>query len=461
MVQVMYSKEMNMSIKKQWLITLILIATIAIITNSALYSILIDKYFVRYIGQNYEKQMKEIQEYAEFILHNELITKKQMQMEMQKYLDDPITEISIYDSTGQIILSAKKMGMGRMHRQMMGRENSEVRDEYNLEDGQNSIGKLIITRQGSIEDSVTSILFKKELLNTSLISGGIVLLMALVVSILISRKTAKDLMNTANYAKGLDLNLEEELPLSHITEITEIQNSLVLLATKLRMKEKARKQKLDTVVHQGRTPLTIMKSQLEGAVDGIVTMDENRLESLINQVDTLTDVIGNLKEIFEIEQAKDPLKIETFDLTEEINKIIKGFKLQFEDKGVRLAFLGEKGIVGTTDRYLLTQGIYNILTNAYKFTPKGGKVQLDIKKVGDRIELKIMDTGIGIPKDNLLTVFNPYVRGSNVGKITGQGLGLFVVKNNIERVGGRVDVSSVEGKGTTFVVNIPSTIQDE
>ena len=201
MVQVMYSKEMNMSIKKQWLITLILIATIAIITNSALYSILIDKYFVRYIGQNYEKQMKEIQEYAEFILHNELITKKQMQMEMQKYLDDPITEISIYDSTGQIILSAKKMGMGRMHRQMMGRENSEVRDEYNLEDGQNSIGKLIITRQGSIEDSVTSILFKKELLNTSLISGGIVLLMALVVSILISRKTAKDLMNTANYAK--------------------------------------------------------------------------------------------------------------------------------------------------------------------------------------------------------------------------------------------------------------------
>lgn len=450
----MYLGEMNMSIKKQWLITLILIAIIAIITNSAIYSMLIDKYFVNYMSQNYEKQIEEIQEYAQFILQSQFITKRQIKMEMQKYLDDPITEISIYDSTGQMIISAGQMAMGKMHDQMMGQENSEVKDEYDLEDGM-----LIITREGSIEDSATSMLFKKELINSSLLSGGIVLLIALAVSILISKKTTKDLMDTASYAKGLDLDLEADLPLSYITEITEIQNSLLLLATKLKIKEKVRKQKLDMVVHQARTPLTIIKSQLEGAIDGIVIMDKNRLDNLINQVDTLTTVIGNLKEVFETEHAEESLKIQTFDVTEEMKKIIKGFKLQFEDKGVKLLFSGDKGIAGTTDRYLLTQGVYNILTNAYKFTPKDGKVQVEIKKIGEWIELKIMDTGIGIPKDSLSTVFNPYIRGSNARKTAGQGLGLFIARNKIERIGGKIEVSSVEGKGTTFVVSVPQCVK--
>ena len=453
---VMYLEVMNMSIKKQWLITLIMIALIAIVINSSLYGLLIDKFFVGYIEENYSNQVEEIQEYSKYILQNHSVSKEQIKMEMQKYLDDPISEIHLYYPNGQKIIEAKGTGMGMMGGRMMHGDIREERDEYNINDEEVIIGKLVITRQGSVQSSATSIIFKNVLFTNSLISGVIVLFIAIIVSILISKRTAKDMIDTANYAKALDISKQMEIQYSTITEIKEIQNSLILLSTKLKLKEKSRKQKLDTMAHQARTPLTIIKSHLEAAKDGIVIMDENRLESCINQVDNLTNMIYNLNEFVDIEQESQPLKIETFDYVEEIKRIIKGFKIQFENRNIQLTLSGLNSVLISTDKYLLTQGIYNILTNAYKFTQDGGRVELNIQNMDGNIVLKIEDNGMGIPKESLPKIFNAYTRSSNAMKIPGQGLGLFILSNNIERIGGKVEVFSELRKGTIFQISIPN-----
>lgn len=240
----MYLEEISVSIKKQWLLTMIFIAFIAIIINSSLYSILIDKYFVSYIAENYQNEINEIQEYSKYIMKNDTISKEQIQMEMQKYLDDPISEIVLYKPNGEILISVETKGMGMMHRQRIDQNIAQERDEYNIIDGEDVIGKLIVTRRGSVKSSATSIIFKTKLFINSLIAGGIVLLIAILVSILISRRTTKDLIDTANFAKALDVNEETRLQYSSITEVKEIQNSLTLLSTKLKLKGKVGNKRL-------------------------------------------------------------------------------------------------------------------------------------------------------------------------------------------------------------------------
>lgn len=182
------------------------------------------------------------------------------------------------------------------------------------------------------------------------------------------------------------------------------------------------------------------------------------MESCINQVDILTNVISNLNEIIEIEQEKEPLKIETIDVVEEIKKIIKGLKIQFQNRNIQLSLQGQESQLVSTDKYLLTQGIYNILTNAYKFTQNGGTVQLIVENHRETVDLIVQDDGIGIPEENLHNIFNAYYRSPNAVKIPGQGLGLFVLQNNIARIGGKVVVSSEIGKGTTFRITIPKSL---
>ncbi|MFZ7134155.1 MAG: sensor histidine kinase [Eubacteriales bacterium] len=446
-----------MTIKKQWLMVMIFISMIAIIVNSLLYSILIDKHFISYIESNYKEDIKGIQEYSHYVMKDKNIALSQIKMEMQKYLDDPITAISLYDLNGSLILSVEGETM-RRHGQMMmmGREAVEERDSYDIVENNQVMGKLIITRQGSVEDSITSIAFKSMLLINSIFTGGFVLILSIIISIFISRKTGKDLINTANYAKSLDINEELDLRESNVREIKEIQNSLKQLAIKLKLKQKSRKQKVDMLMHQARTPLTILKSNIEGTLDEVVEMDQNRLENCIHQVDHLTNMISHLTDVIEMDQEESKLQINQFDVVEECRRIIKGFKIQFANKGIELAYKGLESQVLWSDSDLFNQAIYNLITNAYKFTHKGGSVTISVKKyLKDTVTITVEDNGIGIPEKTIPHVFEAYYRSTNATEITGQGLGLFVVKNNIERIHGKISIASQLDKGTKIEIMLP------
>lgn len=445
-----------MTIKKQWIAMMIIIAVMAIVVNSLLYSSLIDKYFLNYIGENYNNQIEEIQEYSSFLILNESYTSGQMKMELRKYLDDPIVGITIYDISGNIVASVRENKM--MHNSMMRRrEVVEQNDDYDLVNENKDIGKVIITRQGTVESSLTSIKFKNALLVNSLLSGVIVLFFAIIVSLFISKKTARDLIFTANYAKSIDVNEENKIKNSNIKEIKDIQNSLKILSTKLKLKQKSRKQKVDTIIHQARTPLTIIKSHLEGAIDGVVSMDETRLENCKHQVDNLTQIITNLNDVIETDQNQEQINVETFNLVEELKKIVKGLNVQFEKKGIELVFIGKEVIKITTDKYKLNQSIYNIITNAYKFTEAGGRVEVIVNCLNEnKIKISIKDNGLGIAEEEIKNVFDAYYRSNITKDIAGEGLGLFVARNNIEAIKGTIDVVSSIDKGTCFNIVIPS-----
>ena len=110
---------------------------------------------------------------------------------------------------------------------------------------------------------------------------------------------------------------------------------------------------------------------------------------------------------------------------------------------------------GEWDDKLLRHALSNLLTNAVKYWPAGGEVLFDVRRDGADMVFTIRDHGIGIPPDEVAHLFESFHRASNVGAIQGTGLGLAIVKNAVEMHGGRIEVQSALGRGTTFIVRLP------
>jgi PAS domain S-box-containing protein len=114
--------------------------------------------------------------------------------------------------------------------------------------------------------------------------------------------------------------------------------------------------------------------------------------------------------------------------------------------------------VSRCDEKLLRHIFGNLLSNAIKYSPRGGQVRFDVRRAGDDLVFEVADQGIGIPADEVPHLFESFHRASNVGAIQGTGLGLAIVKNAVEVHGGRIEVDSAAGIGTTFTVRLPALV---
>ena len=159
--------------------------------------------------------------------------------------------------------------------------------------------------------------------------------------------------------------------------------------------------------------------------------------------------------MIDAEKNIESVKIEEFEFNQLIKQIISGLKVQFEKKNINLLLLSSQKIYLETDKYKLSQSIYNILTNAYKFTEPQGKVSISYKKSGDKLFITIEDNGIGISSDDQKRVFDAYYRGHGTSSVSGEGIGLYVVKENLKKIEGIVSVDSEVGKGSQFSIQIP------
>jgi len=132
-----------------------------------------------------------------------------------------------------------------------------------------------------------------------------------------------------------------------------------------------------------------------------------------------------------------------------------GLKPQYTKKGVSLNLLTGEKLILTTDRYMLSQAIYNIMTNAYKYTDEGGKVEIRYGMDDGRLGIEISDTGIGISDRDKEKIFNAYYSAEVDGIMVGEGIGLYVAAENLKQLGGRISVQSQIGKGSRFIIELP------
>lgn len=458
-----------MTVKRQWLLVLIVIAIISVVINTFVLSNLTNQYFKGYIKDNYDKHFNQIVEYLSNSLKENDYSSSQIVVDLETHLVDPITRIKVYDTNGNLISDVNADTQtyegysmhGMMNRMMKKVENSQSEevDHARIMDGDKVIGQVNVTRYSSAENSATIWAFQSSLVKNSILSIGIVLIVAIGIGVFVSRRMSRDLIHTSEMAQNLDIGNDAVIRKSKVKEIQVIQQSLESLKTRLKLRQKSRKTLIDELVHQTRTPLTILRTHLEGIEDGVIEFSPEEIRTCENQIDNITAIITNMSSMIDAEKTENTIKIEEFELNQLIRQITNGLKAQFEKKNIDFSFKAQDKVILRSDPYRLSQTIYNILTNAYKFTDAYGSVTIAYVVDRDKISLTIEDNGAGIDTKDQNKIFNAYYKTDKVMDVSGDGLGLYIARENMTSIQGSITVESEINKGSRFLLTFPKEIK--
>ncbi|HOI55562.1 MAG TPA: ATP-binding protein, partial [Phycisphaerae bacterium] len=242
-----------------------------------------------------------------------------------------------------------------------------------------------------------------------------------------------------------------------------LSGMVVVLHDVTREREMARMKNdfVSKVTHELRTPLSSIRAYVEMLVEGEAEEPETRNEFykiIDSESDRLSRMIDNILNISRIEAGVTKVQKENLALTGLLKNVVEVLTPQAGEKHQVLeAELSPVFYQVFGDRDMLYQAILNVVSNAIKYTPEGGSIRLSSDLVGGMAVVKVADTGLGIPKDDLPRLFQKFYRvGVNKGAAKGTGLGLALVKEIVETLHhGKVSVESEVGKGTTFVLQLP------
>ena len=245
-----------------------------------------------------------------------------------------------------------------------------------------------------------------------------------------------------------------------IDELTSLFNTML---DKIEGLVTAMRGALDNVSHDLRTPLTRLRGTAEMALASPPAGDaaqqvehyRERLADCVEESDRVLVMLNTLMDISEAESGTLQLRREPVPLAEVVARAIDLYRDVADAKGVSLAAAAPADIVVTADRTRLEQVAANLIDNAVKYTPAGGRVDVEVRRDAHAAVLRVRDTGPGIPADELPRIFDRLFRGDTSRAERGLGLGLSLVKAVVEAHGGSVEVRSELGRGSTFSVSLP------
>jgi heavy metal sensor kinase len=286
------------------------------------------------------------------------------------------------------------------------------------------------------------------------VAGGFVLV----------RRSLEPVQRMARKAEEITLhNLSERLPAGHSgDEIEELSVSLNHMISRLQDAVDGSKQFIADASHELRTPLTVMRGELESLAQAPDLAHEMRetLGSVLEEVERLGEIVESLFALSRLDAGEAHAQWLRFDLAELAATTAEQMGLLAEDKQVRVECASTPGVMVEGDRARLKQVIVNLLDNAIKYTPSGGRVRLSVRRDDGHAVLDVSDDGVGIPAEALPHVFKRFYRvdDSRSRQQGGAGLGLAIVKSICTAHGAEVEVASTPGKGSTFRIRQPLAV---
>jgi signal transduction histidine kinase len=216
---------------------------------------------------------------------------------------------------------------------------------------------------------------------------------------------------------------------------------------------------LDTVAHDLRTPMTRLRGTAEMALQSGCTAEDYRdaLADCLEEADRVSALLDALMDVAEAETGAMRLRRDTVDVAAVVDDAMELYSELAEDKGVALTTDAAPDLPALQgDRVRLTQVFANLIDNAVKYTPTGGKVSVSVARSGDGVEITVSDTGPGIAAEDQSRIWERLYRGDQSRSQRGLGIGLSLVRAISQAHGGRATVESMPGSGSRFVVWLPT-----
>ncbi|MCL6573499.1 MAG: cell wall metabolism sensor histidine kinase WalK [Bacillus sp. (in: Bacteria)] len=256
---------------------------------------------------------------------------------------------------------------------------------------------------------------------------------------------------------------------SVIQKETGFVNGLIAVLHDITDQEKIdteRREFVANVSHELRTPLTTMRSYLEALADGAWKDEEiapNFLEVTRTETERMIRLVNDLLSLSKMDSTDYRLTIEWVNIVDFYHRIIDRFEMSKEKNVTFNRMLPENKIFVEIDEDKMTQVLYNIISNALKYSPEGGKITFSIQEEEDKVTISISDEGMGIPKENIGKIFDRFYRvdKARTRNLGGTGLGLAIAKEMINAHSGAIWATSEEGKGTVISFSLPYERSEE
>jgi heavy metal sensor kinase len=305
-------------------------------------------------------------------------------------------------------------------------------------------------------ESVRSI--QRRLLITLGVSIPIAILLSLLGGAVLARQAIEPLdrmTNTAQMISAEHLNERIQLQRPDI-ELQRLAISFNEMLDRLDQSFRQIRQFTADASHELRTPVTILMGETDLALNGLLDYEECRaaLSSRREELQRMSRTIDDLLTLSQFDHSQQTLHRKPVDFSDLVIEVCEQQRNQAKSKGVELELTKTVPAMMDGDSSRLRQMVRNLLDNAIKYTPGGGKVSIELEQSNGNFELRVSDNGIGIPRDDLPRIFDRFYRADKARTRAegGTGLGLSIVKEIAEAHGGRVEVQSQMGTGTVLTV---------
>jgi len=236
------------------------------------------------------------------------------------------------------------------------------------------------------------------------------------------------------------------------SEVRSLARAFNAMSSRLAANEEARRTLLADVSHELRTPLTVMQGTLEGVLDGVYPADEAHLRPVLDETRVLSRLIDDLRTLSLSEAGALRLHREPTDLEALLTEVVASHRATADEIGVQLDLEVSDLAPISVDSARVRQVVTNLVANAMRFTPAGGRILLAASASDAAVTIRVSDTGLGMAPDDVEHAFDRFYRAPGS---TGSGLGLSIARNLVEAHGGRIGLTSEPGAGTTVEVVLP------
>ena len=461
---------MTTSLKTRLSLSYVMVAAVIVFLISILTNIYVEKHFKEYVKQNQELKNREIVT----TLAGQYRGEDNWNLEAIEaigvsYLENGII-IRVVDINGKTIWDAKVHNNGKCQRIIEhmasnagGRPGQSgsgyVEVPYSLNYKLDKVGVVNIGTYGPNYMNEHDQAFINAL-NAVLIGVGVFsLLLALILGAIMAKRLSSSISRVISTARSISKGYYSERisGKSSTTEINQLTTTVNNLAESLEKQEVLRKRLTGDVAHELRTPIATLQSHMEAMIDGIWAPNTERLKSCHEEIVRISKMVGDLEKLTKYESENLILDKELFDVSELTFRLVQNFEGEFLNKGLKIDFIGESSEI-YADKDKISQVIVNLISNALKYTPEGGAVEVGIEPSGNVIKIIVKDNGPGIPEEDLPFIFERFYRADKSrNRLTGgSGIGLTISKAIVIAHGGTIEVQSGSGSGTVFTVSIPA-----
>lgn len=306
---------------------------------------------------------------------------------------------------------------------------------------------------GYLSDLITSFLWAS--LFMLLVSGGLALIMARRVSAPLSQISKA----AGQFGRG-DFSARITVESGSNDEIAQLAQNFNTMAANLEAIDRSRQSFMGNIAHELRTPMTSIKGFIDGMLDGVIPPElyPKYLGLVSDEVARLTRLIQSMLDITKLEAGEYKVNARSYDIWETIGAVLMNSEQRLVEGRIGIGGYDPQRVLVYADSDLIYQVVYNIVDNAIKFTPEGGRIDLSVAAVKDRVYVHIRNTGEGVPAEQLPYLFERFYKGDKSRGIhaKGAGLGMHISKVLIGVSGGSIRVDSDSASWTEFSFDLPA-----